>query len=59
MAWLAELIKGLGYWSLLGFDSYNNYLASINPLGEVNEIIRIHKRTLKRKIVSEKQLRGC
>ena len=52
-AWLVDLEKQQLHWRLLGFNVYDDYLDSIDPFGQVKEIVNLHETTLKRKRVAE------
>ena len=55
-AWLVDLEKQQVHWRQLGFGVYDDYLASIDPLGQVKEMVNLHKNTLRRKRVAESQI---
>ena len=52
-AWLLDLEKQQLHWRLLGLNMYDDYLDSIDPFGQVKEIVNLHETTLKRKRVAE------
>ena len=54
--WLVDLERQQLHWRQLGFDAYEDCLASIDPLGQVKEMVNLHKKTLGRKRVAESQI---
>ena len=55
-AWLAGLERQQLHRRQLGFDVYDDYLASIDPLGQVKEMVTLHENTLRRKRAAESQI---
>ena len=55
-AWLMDLEKQQLHWRQLGFGVYDDYLASIDPHGQVKEMVNLHENTLRRKQVAESQI---
>ena len=55
-AWLVDLEKQQLHWRLLGFDIYDDCLASIDPLGQVKEMITPHESTPRQKRVAGSQI---
>lgn len=57
-AWLLHMKQKNGHWLRLGFSKYRDYLASIDPYGNVRRMIVQHRQTLDRKACSKKALEG-
>ena len=55
-AWLMDLEKQQLHWRQLGFGVYDDYLASIDPHGQVKEMVNLHENTLRWKQVAESQI---
>ena len=65
---MKQYIKGLlGWWywkcnnriGQLRFDTYDDYLASIDPPGQVKEMVALQERTMKRQWPAVSQIQGA
>ena len=59
IAWLVALERQQLHWRQLSFDTYDDYLASIDSLGEAKQMVALHETTQKRKGDSELQIQGA
>ena len=51
-AWLVDLEQRQMHWRQLGFGAYDDYLASIDPLGQVKEMASQYELTVTRKRIA-------
>lgn len=56
IAWLVGFERQKLHRRQLGFDAYDDCLASIDSLGQVKEMVTLHENTLRRKCIAESQI---